>query len=103
MDPYRGAMSLFEFFQLYMHPKVLKFLESHTKTNVGGASSTFRDSRNAPFHWRQDLNFSEVQNIEEQCVQAMKLWGYARAHNETSLRDMNPLLNYTLVPADDRR
>lgn len=102
-DPYQSLPSLFEFLQLYMHPNVKKFLDSHTKINIGGVSSTFRDSRSAPFHWRQDLNFSEVQNIEEQCVLAMKLWGYVRAYNETSLREMNPLTNYTMVATDDDR
>ena len=25
------------------------------------------DSKNAPYHWRNELNFTEVQNIQEKC------------------------------------
>lgn len=87
---------LFEFFNLHFHPQVKQFLDSHTKLNAGGVSSTFRDSKSAPFHWKNDLNFTEVQNIEENCDKAMKVWGYRRAHNESHLREFNPLTSYTI-------
>lgn len=90
LDPYKGVQELFDFFHLYLHPNVMEFLDSHTKLNSGGVSSTFRNSKSAPFHWRSDLSFSEVQYIEEQCQVAMKHWGYARARNETHLREFNP-------------
>lgn len=96
LDPYQGVNDLFDFFQLYVHPRVREFLDSHTTTNVGGVSSTFRNSKSAPFHWRLDLNYSEVQSIESQCRDAMKMWGYVKSYNETTLKDMNPLTEYTL-------
>lgn len=96
LDPYKGVEELFSFFNLHIHPNVMEFLDSHTKLNVGGVSSTFRNSKSAPFHWRADLNFSEVQYIEEQCQSAMKYWGYVRAKNETHLREFNPLTDYSL-------
>ncbi|GLV41276.1 uncharacterized protein CBL_04800 [Carabus blaptoides fortunei] len=96
LDPYKGVEELFSFFNLNIHPNVMEFLDSHTKLNVGGVSSTFRNSKSAPFHWRADLNFSEVQYIEEQCQSAMKYWGYVRAKNETHLREFNPLTDYAL-------
>lgn len=96
MDPYKNVEELFKFFNLYFHPQVKSFLDSHTKANSGGVSSTFRNSKNAPFHWRTDLNFSEVQYIEENCDQAMKLWGYVKAYNESHLREFHPLTLYTI-------
>lgn len=96
MDPYKHVQDLFNFFGLYFHPEVVNFLDSHTKSDAGGVSSTFRNSKSAPFHWRQDLNFSEVQFIEDYCDEAMKLWGYVRARNETHLRELNPLTEYTI-------
>lgn len=97
LDPYRGVHDLFEFFGLSVHQSVSDFLDSHTRTNAGGVSSTFRNSRSAPFHWRLELPFHEVQYIERQCEQAMLHWGYVRAHNESSLKDMNPLADYSVV------
>lgn len=96
LDPYKHTEELFDFFRLYFHPNVINFLDSHTKLNVGGVSSTFRNSKSAPFHWRMDLNFSEVQFIEENCDEAMQLWGYLKAENQVSLREFHPLTNYSI-------
>lgn len=96
MDPYKYTEELFSFFRLDFHPQVISFLDSHTKLDAGGVSSTFRNSRSAPFHWRMDLNFSEVQYIEENCDEAMQLWGYLKAKNETHLREFDPLTSYSI-------
>lgn len=96
LNPNEVIKELFDFLGLYFHKNVEEFLESHTKINVGGVSSTFRDSKMAPLHWRNDLNFTEVQWIEENCEEAMKLWGYVRAKNASLLRDFNPLTSYTI-------
>lgn len=96
MSPYEKVEEIFDFFGLHFHDKVKNFLDLHTKSNVGGVSSTFRDSKSAPFHWRQDLNYSEVQYIEESCKDAMALWGYVKAKSENHLKDMNPLTTYSL-------
>lgn len=50
----------------------------------------------AALHWRNDLNYTEVQWIEESCEEAMKLWGYVRVKNASVLRDFNPLTTYTI-------
>jgi hypothetical protein len=52
------------------------FLESHTKTNIGGVSSTYRDSKRAPFEWRFKLSAAEVDYVQRSCRDAMTLWGY---------------------------
>lgn len=96
LNPYEYVRDLFDFIGLYYHNDVKQFLDSHTKMNVGGVSSTFRDSKSAPFHWRTEMNLTEIQDIEEQCDLAMQLWGYLRTENEVDLKDFNPLTTYTL-------
>lgn len=96
MDPYKYTEEIFKFFRLDFHPQVIEFLDSHTRMDVGGVSSTFRNSKLAPFHWRMDLNFSEVQYIEQNCDEAMKLWGYVKAYNESSVREFNPITTYSI-------
>ena len=80
------------------------------------------DSKNAPYHWRNELNFTEVQNIQEKCryiffsfqlgmvdtlivtkyifpiffSQAMDLWGYKKASSAEELKDLDPLIEYNL-------
>ncbi|KAJ8970088.1 hypothetical protein NQ317_018045 [Molorchus minor] len=84
LHPFEIIKDLFNFLGLYFHPNVVRFLDSHTRINVGGVSSTFRDSKSAPFHWRIDLNYTEIQYIEENCDEAMKLWGYVKSKNASS-------------------
>lgn len=96
LDPHESIKDLFDFLGLYFHKTVEEFLDSHTKINSGGVSSTFRDSKMAPFHWRRDLNYTEIQWIEEHCEEAMKLWGYVKTRNATNLKDFNPLTSYVI-------
>ncbi|XP_074025574.1 carbohydrate sulfotransferase 5 [Leptinotarsa decemlineata] len=96
LNPEEIVEDLFDFLGLYFHRDVKRFIDSHTRINVGGVSSTFRDSKNAPFHWRMDLNYTEVQYIEENCDEAMKLWGYVRSKNASSMREFNPLTAYDI-------
>ncbi|XP_063989034.1 carbohydrate sulfotransferase 5-like isoform X1 [Diachasmimorpha longicaudata] len=97
LDPFAHAKELYEFYGLDFHPNVQRFLETHTKTDAGGVSSTFRNSKAAPFHWRNDLDFEEVQEIQSVCSNAMRLWGYKFALNDTHQKKFNPLMDYQLI------
>ena len=79
-----------------MHPRVVSFIESHTHSDRGGVSSTFRDSKNAPYHWRHELSIEEVLSIQSKCDKAMKLWGYKTANTTKELENLQPLLKYRL-------
>ncbi|XP_057318514.1 carbohydrate sulfotransferase 4-like [Microplitis mediator] len=95
LNPQHKAKEMFEFYGLNFHSNVEKFLDTHTKNNLGDSYSLFRDSKKAPFHWRNDLNFSEVEEIQRVCSTAMKLWGYVLAVNETHQKEFNPIVyNY---------
>ena len=76
MKPYENAAEVIQFFGLNMHTNVKSFLDTHTKSNQGGVSSTFRDTKTAPFKWREKLTREEVETIQGKCAQAMQLWGY---------------------------
>nr|XP_024216815.1 carbohydrate sulfotransferase 4 isoform X2 [Halyomorpha halys] len=99
LDPYKGTEDLFKFLGINFGPEVKRFLDTHTKSNAGGVSSTFRNSKSAPFHWRMDLSFSEVQNIQRKCSSAMDLWGYTKASNSSHQKLFNPIKNkFSLKP-----
>ncbi|XP_066156581.1 carbohydrate sulfotransferase 4-like [Euwallacea fornicatus] len=95
LSPYQLTQDIFKFIGLPLHPQVKDFLASHTIVDVGGVSSTYRDSKNAPFHWKTDLNYTEVQVIEDTCREAMKLWGYVRTES-SNLKDFFPLTSYDI-------
>lgn len=60
LNPYDMTQDILQFYGLPFDPAVEEFLDTHTKENKGGVSSTYRDSRSAPFHWKQDLRAEEV-------------------------------------------
>ena len=89
-----NARSLLHFFGFQMHPRVVNFIESHTHSDKGGVSSTFRDSKNAPYHWRHELSLEEVLDIQHKCDKALRLWGYKTANTPKELENLQPLLQY---------
>ncbi|KAI5711080.1 hypothetical protein M8J76_002057 [Diaphorina citri] len=91
LDPYKSVSGLFSFFGLDLHPKVIDFLDTHTKVDIGGVSSTYRDSKSAPFHWRNDLTFEEVDAIQGSCKSALRLWGYKNAVNASHQKSFIPI------------
>lgn len=93
MNPQENTKEVFEFFGLSVHSTVTAFLDSHTKANKGGVSSTFRDSKTAPFKWRERLTMEEVRRIQEPCREAMDLWGYARVEDESKLKTFSPVID----------
>uniref|UniRef100_A0A182Q212 Sulfotransferase domain-containing protein n=1 Tax=Anopheles farauti TaxID=69004 RepID=A0A182Q212_9DIPT len=97
LNPYRMTKEILHFYGLPFHPEVKMFLDTHTKQDVGGVSSTYRDSKSAPFHWTKDLTFDQVKIIQDSCVAAMRSWGYRNATSEQELFDnFNPLLPYSV-------
>ncbi|XP_011330654.1 carbohydrate sulfotransferase 5 isoform X3 [Ooceraea biroi] len=96
LNPYQHVNELYNFYGLHFHGNVKRFLDTHTKNDVGGVSSTFRNSKAAPFHWRADLDFEEVRKIQKVCERAMQLWGYVMALNSTHQKDFDPITNYRL-------
>ncbi|XP_077284051.1 carbohydrate sulfotransferase 3 [Arctopsyche grandis] len=99
LDPYKTVSSLLDFFGVDFHSSVKEFLDTHTKLDLGGVSSTFRNSKSAPFHWTKDLDFEDVWNIQSECFEAMAHWGYNMAHNQSHLmsKEFNPLGEYSVA------
>lgn len=101
LEPHKYVKKLFKYFHFDYHSKVEQFLDSHTKINVGGVSSTYRDSKATPFHWRTDLNRSEIQEIQLVCDKAMHLWGYKKfTLSPSKLPNFNPLTTYEFSDED---
>ncbi|XP_043227696.1 carbohydrate sulfotransferase 5-like isoform X2 [Amphibalanus amphitrite] len=68
--------ALMEFVGLQYHPRVRDFVKTHTTFSKGGVSSTFRNSTTAPFNWARSLSWTEVNNIQTKCANAMRIWKY---------------------------
>ncbi|XP_037961155.1 carbohydrate sulfotransferase 5 [Teleopsis dalmanni] len=93
INPYEMTQEVLQFYGLPFDPMVEEFLDTHTKVNIGGVSSTYRDSKSAPFHWKQDLKIEEIKHIQQYCTEAMALWGYRKIENFTDYhRVFDPII-----------
>ena len=93
-DPYDVSKKLFHFLGYEVHPAIVQFLNTHTKSTHSRnyKYNTYRITKSVPYHWREDLTFDEVVRIQDACKQAMKLWGYKLAQNETEQMSFDPIL-----------
>ncbi|KRT78794.1 hypothetical protein AMK59_7933, partial [Oryctes borbonicus] len=94
LRPVKMVERIFQFFGMVYDADVKKFVEVHT-TNKSNSSSYVFD-KTAPFHWRIKLTFSEIQDIQGKCREAMKSWGYTEATNASTMYRFNPLTTYQL-------
>ncbi|XP_030561816.1 carbohydrate sulfotransferase 4 isoform X1 [Drosophila novamexicana] len=98
LNPYDVTQDILQFYGLPFDPAVEEFLDTHTKENKGGVSSTYRDSRSAPFHWKQDLRADEIKQIQDVCVEAMDLWGYRRMANFSNFSMLQQSFDPIVLP-----
>lgn len=105
LDPFKITKEILSFYGLPFDADVEEFLDSHTRTDIGGVSSTFRDSKTAPFHWMRDLGFTEIERIQSHCSEAMSMWGYKPADNEDALIStiFNPLQQFPFATSTQRQ
>ncbi|XP_034473602.1 carbohydrate sulfotransferase 4 [Drosophila innubila] len=99
LNPYDMTQDILQFYGLPFDPAVEEFLDTHTKENIGGVSSTYRDSRSAPFHWKQDLKTDEIKQIQDVCVEAMDLWGYRRINDFSNFTNMQQSFDPIVLPS----
>ncbi|XP_034098962.2 carbohydrate sulfotransferase 4 [Drosophila nasuta] len=99
LNPYDVTQDILQFYGLPFDPAVEEFLDTHTKENIGGVSSTYRDSRSAPFHWKQDLKAEEIKQIQDVCVEAMDLWGYRRINDFSNFTNMQQNFDPIVLPS----
>lgn len=84
------------FYGLAFDNKIKEFLETHTKEHKEEDwLRTHRNSSAVPFQWTKELPFDEVEKIQENCREAMILWGYKEANSSTELQDnFHPFLPF---------
>ena len=58
--------------------------------------TSFRDSKKAPYQWKEMLTFGEVKRIQLRCAKALNLWGYKYYTSEKEMR--NSSLTDSLLP-----
>lgn len=60
LDTFQGTKDIFDFYGLPFERNVEEFLNSHTKEEKGGTSTTFRNSTATALHWITEMSFDQV-------------------------------------------
>jgi hypothetical protein len=89
------VQEIVKFYGMAFDDKIAGFLKTHSSGQPSSAYSTFRNSSAVPFMWTKKLPFAKVKRVQENCREAMELWGYKEAKNSAELKgDFNPILPF---------
>lgn len=83
--PTEVTKEIFEQFGIVFDDDIEEFLMEHTKFGGHGIHSTFRNSEKVMVRWMTTLSMKVVTNIQAECKEAMKLWGYRPINNQNQL------------------
>ncbi|KAG4071246.1 hypothetical protein HA402_003950 [Bradysia odoriphaga] len=87
LNVFAAMEDVLNFYGLPFRTEVKQFLKTHCISNFGDTVSTYRDSKNAAFSWRQNLTLAEIDQLQSKCTDAMSLWGYRKFNSVDELND----------------
>ena len=101
LDIWNKSESLFSYLGYNLSEESKKFLINHTQKDKYQSKpevwNTFRNPKATPFHWMQSLTFDQIVKVQNECQQALKLWGYRIFSTPEELKAINnPLLEFSL-------
>lgn len=100
VSPFNITQDVFQFYGLSFDKHVKDYLYTHTDVNqtksqqeINIRTNRVRNSKSTPFHWIKELHFDEVEKIQENCKEAMRVWGYKMVHDINELQhNFSPVL-----------
>ncbi|XP_058808589.1 carbohydrate sulfotransferase 1-like [Phymastichus coffea] len=90
-NPQRISREIYSFYGMAFHNVAREFVNTHTRVSRGDEYSTFRNSSAVSFQWKEKLAFDEVNVIQENCYEAIQIWGYNLAFNGSHQKNFDPL------------
>ena len=101
MSIWNKSEELFHFLNKPLTLRTREFLLNHTvKAKFSSKPrvwNTYRNPKEAPFHWKTKLAFPKIMEVQNQCHTATKQWGYRMATKEDLQdRNWNPLTHWLL-------
>jgi hypothetical protein len=96
LDIWNGTTNLLHYLNLEMQPEIEDYLNIHINkkkfTQRPQHWNQFRDPTNAALGWRKLLTFNQIMSVQNECYEAMKLWGYKSVNSKKELLKLQPLL-----------
>ncbi len=86
MDPPQKAQELFDYFGLPMHQSV----QDYAQKVVTGRKNPIETA----LHWRKEMSFERILEIQEACTEAMSLWGYKVFNSSRQVLTESPILSF---------
>ena len=96
LNPRAESDSIYKFFNLLRSWDFNKWLKKHTKGKGEGPHRTDKNSAARVHGWQSESSFSEIEEIQNVCSDAMKIWGYHKAENETHMKTFDSFGPYLI-------
>ena len=86
-----SVSEIFNFAGRDLNSYITNYIRTHTVGRKGGVYQTYRDTAKIAKDWLNKLTLNQIQLIQEQCKDAMKLWGYNFLDSNTNKQYFNQL------------
>ena len=92
-DMNKNLGEVVSFFGLEVQAEMKDYVRTHTGSSHQKQEvwNTFRDTNSIKNHWRKEMKYEEVAQIQNKCQQALRLWGYRDAKDEFDLIQFDPV------------
>ena len=89
----KTAKDIFNFMDLDLQPVTSQFIfeATHPNKNNKKNEAHIRDPKTVATKWMEELDYTEIANIQKDCKEAMQLWGYRFIKSPKDLTDTNPV------------
>ena len=91
LDIWNQTHDIFKFLGLDFTEESMKFLVDHTHEHK---ADTYRNPKDTPFKWKQSLDWNQILEVQNNCHEVLKLWGY-RVFNSKEELNNDPLLKFS--------
>ncbi|KAK6183091.1 hypothetical protein SNE40_010637 [Patella caerulea] len=101
-NPLGGATDIYKFLKLDLTKNAINVIKLQTASNITSCNVSCtlrRNSKNVPYQWRVNANFTYIQNIDRSCGNVYAKMCYVPVKNSNHLKDLSislikPCLKY---------
>ncbi|CAK8684181.1 carbohydrate sulfotransferase 3-like [Clavelina lepadiformis] len=91
LRPLEAAKAVYNFVGLNFEPGVKAWIKKNTENSPKNSDqfSTSRNTSEAMSHWRKDLSFEEISEVQEECKEMMKILNYKEVLSPEQASDVS--------------
>lgn len=90
LAPEKTLSDLWKFLDFDMTGRMTKIIKQKTNVdNSGNTFSTYRKTKQHTFHWREELDFNTMHEVQKACLPVLKVLGLRVFRSEEEYKNMD--------------